>query len=186
MDFWKFLDSLIARDKRGESTEEIFAAAAPMFEKTFQAYLPKAPAECLLEMNEIRIAYLAALNADDPESCLAYMEPYRNLRFRVDLETQYPDIRWREAELRLKVVQVGPQDVILPTEYELAPIIEKLFAALKRDPSLQMELLRQPTLSPDEYKAYCDVQIAFYRAIARLPRDEAVLMLRDVYRPTDA
>ncbi|HVY58694.1 MAG TPA: GYF domain-containing protein [Xanthobacteraceae bacterium] len=168
--------------KAGWTEEELSETAQHIFGKVFWTYMPHAPADALLEMHKLVLSYLLALNTSDPESCVALLTPDRGAQFKADLSLQFPDIWTREVALRLKVLQAGrPEAVPIPSHDDVEPIIDSVFAEMKKDRSLHLDLLDLTKLRPDQYKPYCELQIAYYRAIARLPLAQAVPLLRHHY-----
>jgi hypothetical protein len=48
-------------------------------------------------------------------------------------------------------------------------------------PGVRLSLLDQPNLGPSDYKDYCGMTLSMFREIRRLPREEAVALLRYLY-----
>jgi hypothetical protein len=67
-----------------------------------------------------------------------------------------------------------------PTEAEVRPYLEAVFADLKKKP-VQTQLLGHDKLSEAEYAPYCDLVIAFYEGVRALPFNDAVKLLRNLY-----
>jgi hypothetical protein len=67
-----------------------------------------------------------------------------------------------------------------PSEAEVRPYLEAVFADLRKKP-VQTQLLGRDKLTEAEYGPYCDLVIAFYEGVRGLPFNDAVKLLRNLY-----
>jgi len=131
-----------------------------------------------MESVDLRIAYLSALQNSDPESCVALEDDTRGATLRINLATRLPALAARELDLYEKIFGTSPARRSLPTEQQTMPTLNKVLEKLGKRSDLKSELLDKDRLAPAEFRPFCDLLLAFYQELRRLPDKQAADLSR--------
>jgi hypothetical protein len=168
--------------QQGASEEVIFADARTALDQTVRQYTPRASEEAILDMTEVLIAYMSALQASDPESCVAINDQSTGARLRVNLLKQFPDIFDRELAVNERILTTGANSSQpIPAEPQIKPQLATIQTELTRRFDRQIGLLAKKDLAPSEYATYCQVARALLEEVRKLPPNQAADLLRYVY-----
>ena len=168
--------------QQGASEEVIFADARTALDQTVRQYTPRASEEAILDMTEVLIAYMSALQASDPESCVAINDQSTGARLRVNLLKQFPDIFDRELAVNERILTSGANSSQpIPAEPQIKPQLATIQTELTRRFDRQLGLLAKKDLAPSEYATYCQVARALLEEVRKLPPNQAADLLRYVY-----
>ncbi len=161
--------------------EEVMSAARAALRKSVKHLLAISPGDVLLEITETSLAYMQALQASNPESCVALSDESKGAKLTSNLAKELPIQFVRDMSVLERIAATNPHTAVAPmTAEEVRPYLETVFNALRRQP-VKSELLGRPKLEPSDFQPYCALVIAFYQAVLELPRDDKVNLLRYLY-----
>jgi GYF domain 2 len=161
--------------------EELMSVARAALRKSVKHLLAIASGDVLLEITETSLAYMQALQASNPESCVALSDESKGAKLTSNLAKELPVQFVRDMSVLERIAGTNPHTAVAPmTAEEVRPYLETVFAALRRL-SVKSELLGRAKLEPSDFQPYCTLVIAFYQAVLELPRDDKVNLLRYLY-----
>ena len=176
----KFVKRFAATYKANLADDEMLTRARTALRKSMKHLLAKASTESLLEITEVNLAYMRALQPVNPGSCVALSDESKGAAMETNLARDFATLFQREmAVLERIIVNPGSTDAA-PTELEVRPYLETVFNELKKQP-VQTQLLGRDKLTAAEYAPYCELVIAFYEGVRALPFADAVKLLRNLY-----
>jgi hypothetical protein len=168
--------------RRGASEEEVASIARTLVSKSVRQQLAHASDADVLQSLDILIDYMDGLKSADAETCVAIEDASRGARLKNDLAKLFPALAAKELALNQSIIESrAGERRTLPTDQEVAPFLEKVGSRLAQRPELKLDLLDKPTLTPDEFKPFCEAVLAFYQEIRRLPMAEATRVLRKMF-----
>jgi hypothetical protein len=182
----RVFDDLIARWKDGYSKgipeEEITASSRTLIADVVRRRLPFAPDEKLTEWVDILVGYMDNLKSTDPESCVALEDESKGARLRSNLSKLFPEISSRELSLKQAIIEsdvTGGRSI--PTSEQIQPYLDKVYGKLAKRSELRLGLFEKETLDAAEYRPFCELTLAFYQELRRLPKNESGAILRNIY-----
>jgi hypothetical protein len=179
--FDSITEQVVADFQPGASEDVILVKARPALGQAIKQYTPLASEDAILDMTDVLVAYMNALQASDPESCVAINDLSTGARLRANLATQFPDIFDRELAVDQRILTTADVAKPIPTEPQIEPQLNTLQAQMTRRFDRGVGLLAKKDLAPSEYATYCQVALALLQEIRRLPRQQAADLLRYVY-----
>jgi hypothetical protein len=179
--FDSITEQVAAESQHGASEDFIFVKARSALGQTIKQYTPLASEDAILDMTEVMVAYMSALQATDPESCVAINDLSSGARLRTNLVKQFPDIFDRELAVDQRILTTADVAQPIPTEPQIEPQLNLIQTQMTLRFDQQIRLLAKKDLAPTEYAAYCQVALALLQEIRRLPRQQAADLLRYVY-----
>jgi len=69
----------------------------------------------------------------------------------------------------------------IPSSQQVQPYLEKVYGKLARRSDLRLGLFEKDKLDATEYRPFCDLALAFYQELRRLPKSESSAILRTLY-----
>jgi hypothetical protein len=178
--FGKFLERFTAAYHDNEPDDVILTQARTAVRKSIKHLLANATNESLLEVTEVNLAYMRGLAQSNAGSCVALSDESKGAVLDANLARDFPPLFEREMAVLERVISNAGSKQTAPTEAEVRPYLEAVFADLKKKP-VQTQLLGRDKLSEAEYAPYCDLVIAFYEGVRALPFNDAVKLLRNLY-----
>jgi GYF domain 2 len=176
----KFVKRFAATYKANLADDEMLTRARTALRKSMKHLLAKASTESLLEITEVNLAYMRALQPVNPGSCVALSDESKGAAMETNLARDFAPLFQREmAVLERIIVNPGSTDAA-PGEADVRPYLETVFNELKKQP-VQTQLLGRDKLTAAEYAPYCELVIAFYEGVRALPFADAVKLLRNLY-----
>jgi hypothetical protein len=176
----KFLKRFAAAYKANAADDEILTRARTALRKSMKHLLAKASTESLLEITEVNLAYMRALQPNSPGSCVALSDESKGATLDSNLARDHAPLFQREMAVLERIINSTASSDASPSEAEVRPYLEAVFTELKKQP-VQTQLLGRDKLTAAEYTPYCDLVIAFYEAVRALPFADAVKLLRNLY-----
>ncbi len=172
----RYADSALnARD------EEVMSVARAALRKSVKHLLAISSGDVLLEITAASLAYMQALQASNPESCVALSDESKGAKLTSNLAKELPIQFIRDMSVLERIAGANPHTAVAPmTAEEVRPHLETVFNTLRRQ-SVKSELLGRGKLEPSDFQPYCALVIAFYQAVLELPRDDKVNLLRYLY-----
>ena len=164
--------------REGMPEAEIFASTRGILRELSTKRLLQSADAMVMESVDLRIAYLSALQNSDPESCVALEDDTRGATLRINLATRLPALAARELDLYEKIFGTSPARRSLPTEQQTMPTLNKVLEKLGKRSDLKSELLDKDRLAPAEFRPFCDLLLAFYQELRRLPDKQAADLSR--------
>jgi hypothetical protein len=179
-------DSLSARVADGfhqdVDDDAVISAARIALEQAIKRYAPRASDDAILDKADVSSAYMNALQATDPESCVAINDASKGARLRANLLKQYPAIFNRELAADEEILATGSDHAQpVPAQSQVALQLTTVQAQMTHRFDRQLALLSKQDLKPSEYPTYCQIALALYEEIRRLPPKQAVDLLRYIY-----
>jgi hypothetical protein len=172
---------VVADFQPGAGEDVIFVKARPALGEAIKQYTPLASEDAILNMTDVMVAYMNALQASDPESCVAINDLSTGARLRANLAKQFPDIFNRELAVDQQILTTADVAHPIPTEPQIQPQLNTIQAQMTQRFDQRVGLLAKRDLAPSEYATYCRVALALLQEIRRLPRRQAADLLRYVY-----
>jgi hypothetical protein len=163
-----------------EPDDVILTQARTAVRKSIKHLLANATNESLLEVTEVNLAYMRGLAQSHAGSCVALSDESKGAVLDANLARDFPPLFEREMAVLERVIDNVGTKQPAPSEAEVRPYLEAVFADLKKKP-VQMQLLGRDKLTEAEYGPYCDLVIAFYEGVRSLPFSDAVKLLRNLY-----
>jgi len=161
--------------------EEVMSVARAALRKSVKHLLAISSGDVLLEITETSLAYMQALQASNPESCVALSDESKGAKLISNLAKELPIQFVRDMSVLDRVAGTNPHTAVAPmTAEEVRPYLEAVFNTLRRQ-SVKSELLGRAKLEPSDFRPYCALVIAFYQAVLELPRDDKINLLRYLY-----
>jgi hypothetical protein len=176
----KFVKRFASTYRADAADDETLTRARTALRKSIKSFLAKASTESLLEITEVNLAYMRALQPGNPGSCVALSDESKGATLDSNLARDYAPLFQREMAVLERIVSGTGTTEAAPTEVEVRPYVETVFGELKKQP-VQTQLLGRDKLTAAEYAPYCDLVIAFYEAVRALPFADAVKLLRNLY-----
>jgi hypothetical protein len=171
----------MAESATNASGDEILSLARGALRKSVKRLLANAPAETLLEITEVYVGYMQALQTASPESCVALSDESKGASLTSNLAKEFPALFARDMAVLERVAGTDPGSVIVPpTADQARPYLDTVFNSLRQQ-SVQSELLGRTTLAASEFLPYCALVIEFYEAVLALPPEDRTNMLRFLY-----
>jgi GYF domain 2 len=166
----------------GAGEDVIFAEARSVLGHTVKQYTPRASEDAILDMTDVMVAYMNALQVSDPESCVAINDQSTGARLRANLSKQFPAIFDRELAVNERILATGAGNTQpVPAEPQIKPQLNTVQTQLTQRFDRQLGLLSKKNLAPSEYATYCQIARALLEEIRRLPPKQAADLLRYVY-----
>jgi hypothetical protein len=178
--FARFAKRFTAVYHDNEPDDVILTQARTALRKSIKHLLANATNESLLEVTEVNLAYMRGLAAGNAGSCVALSDESKGAALDANLARDFPPLFEREMAVLERVIDNVGTKQPAPSEAEVRPYLEAVFADLKKKP-VQMQLLGRDKLTEAEYGPYCDLVIAFYEGVRSLPFNDAVGLLRNLY-----
>jgi hypothetical protein len=176
----KFLKRFTATYQPDAADDETLTRARTALRKSMKHFLAKATTESLLEITEVNLAYMRALQKSSPGSCVALSDESKGATLDSNLARDFPPLFEREMAVLQRIVATAGTTEPAPSEADVRAYLEAVFGEIKKQP-VQTQLLGRDKLTPAEYAPYCDLVIAFYEAVRALPFADAVKLLRNLY-----
>jgi hypothetical protein len=171
----------MAESAANAPADEILSLARGALRKSVKRLLANAAAETLLEITEVYVGYMQALQTASPESCVALSDESKGASLTSNLAKEFPALFTRDMAVLERVAGTDPGSVIVPpTADQARPYLDTVFNSLRQQ-SVQSELLGRTTLAASEFLPYCALVIEFYEAVLALPPEDRINMLRFLY-----
>jgi hypothetical protein len=178
--FERFTKSFIA-SAANAAEDEYMSLARAALRKSVKRALANAPDDTLLEITDTYLAYMKQLNLADPESCVALSDESKGAKLLANLAKDYPMLFVRDMSVLDQVASTDPSVAVTPLTADAArPYLETVFGVLRQQ-SVRTDLLGRDKLTPDEFKPYCMLVVAFYEAVLAMPRADKIKLLRYLY-----
>jgi hypothetical protein len=175
-------DQVAEVSQPGASEDVIFSQARSVLGQTIKQYTPRASEDAILDMTDVMVAYMSALQVSDPESCVAINDQSTGARLRANLLKQFPAIFDRELAVNERILATGASgSQPVPAEPQIKPQLNTIQTQLTQRFDRQLALLSKKNLAPSEYATYCQIARALLEEIRRLPPNQAADLLRYVY-----
>jgi hypothetical protein len=178
--YGKFAKRFNAIYHDNEPDDVILTQARTALRKSIKHMLANATNESLLEVTEVNLTYMRALAQSNAGSCVALSDESKGATLDSILAREFPPLFEREMAVLERVIANSGTKQAAPTEADVRPYLEAVFAGLQKKP-VQMQMLGRDKLSEPEYAPYCDLVIAFYEGVRSLPFNDAVKLLRNLY-----
>jgi hypothetical protein len=176
----KFVKRFRATNKANAADDEMLTRARTALRKSMKHLLAKASTESLLEITEVNLAYMRALQPVNPGSCVALSDESKGATLETNLARDFAPLFEREMAVLERIITNPGRTDAAPTEAEVRPYLETVFGELKKQP-VQTQLLGRDKLTAADYAPYCELVIAFYEGVRTLPFADAVKLLRNLY-----
>src|SRR5258706_149797 len=134
----RYADSALnARD------EEVMSIARAALRKSVKHLLAISSGDVLLEITETSLGYMQALQASNPESCVALSDESKGAKLTTNIAKELPIQFVRDMSVLERIAGTNPHTAVAPmTAEEVRPYLETVFNTLRRQ-SVKSELLRR-------------------------------------------
>jgi len=164
--------------KKGDSKSELMAKVRTRIYSVLQKSLPLATDDAIVEFVQVMINELQQLGSKSGDLCYAYLFPQRSggLDYAGHLSEE---LRGAELNANAKVIRTAsttPQPI--PSKRQVSKYLEDVTSSLIRQYGSDAAVLADIE-SPQADKAkVCELSIAFYREILKLPKNDSAALLR--------
>jgi ATP-dependent protease ClpP protease subunit len=169
--------------RRGKTPMELRSDIFPLTINVFFELLPYASDDNLLTFTQSTVRQLSILNTSDPSDCYYSINPEKaDSRELPMLNPKYKDLFKEEEKLEAQIIsQFSGRDKQIPSKKDVGASIDKVLAGLKGQFGDDLELLSADDVGSEKYRAYCQVLVSMYASVLKLPRGQAVAVLRYIF-----
>jgi len=161
--------------------DEVMSIARAALRKSVKGLIAISSGDVLLEITDVYLNYMQALQSSSPESCVALSDESKGAKLTSNLAKEFPIQFVRDMSVLERVASANRNATVMPfTADQARPLLEKVFGNLRRQP-VKSELLGRDKLDPSEFEPYCALVIAFYQNVLELPPDDKINLLRYLY-----
>jgi hypothetical protein len=137
--------------------------------------------DTLLEITEVYLAYMKALQSLSPESCVALSDESKGANLTVNLAKDLPALFAREMAVLERVANADTGASIgVPAADQARKYLDVVYGRLAKQP-VKNELLGRDKLVESEFLPYCTLVIAFYETVLALGAEDRINLLRYLY-----
>jgi hypothetical protein len=175
----------IVRDgmRRGVSVNDLYPRISPILLGLFMQIRPHASERNLLDYAGYTARILAFLNREDSTACYFYLFP-RKIDSTVLVRALDKDRALRDEEIRLRTRMFqehpGPRPPV-PAWPDVKSSFEKVQRVLRARFGDKVAIMPLGEHTPDQYAPFCTMVTALYEETLKLPRQEAVPLLRYLF-----
>ena len=144
--YGKFVKRFTAVYHDNEPDDVILTQARTAVRKSIKHLLANATNESLLEVTEVNLAYMRGLAQSNAGSCVALSDESKGAVLDANLARDFPPLFEREMAVLERVIGNAGTKQAAPTEAEVRPYLEAVFADLKKKP-VQTQLLGRDKLT---------------------------------------
>jgi hypothetical protein len=163
----------------GKTEAEVTIATRTRFLSLIAKLRPMADDDVLADIGSLYADQIAALGMKSPALCYQYAS---GVTEKDNFSDQVPaPLLARENEIQKRVVETARTRQGVP-----AAVVTDLWKKVGMQLSTkgigdaQFKLLTSSTIKAARYGEFCSVSVAFYREIARLPQQEAAILMRSI------
>jgi GYF domain 2 len=169
----------------GQSEQEILGKGKQLVGTLVARSLVVAPADVVNRQGKLTLTYLQKLNDIDAESCVAYTNPGKGAKPRINLAQRFPDLSKEELALNAAIVQsaVGSK-IARPTRQEVTSDLAGVFARLRGTYGSKVALVDAAAVPPADFATFCRINIDFYKHILNMQLESGARVLRYIYSGT--
>lgn len=170
--------------RRGKTPFELRSDIFPLTVNVFLELLPYASDDNLLTFTQSMVRQLSILNSSDPSDCYYYINPEKadSPGALPMVNPKYKELFEEEQKLEAQIIsQFSGRDKPIPSEKDVSASVDKVFAALKGKFGDDLQLLSADKVTAEKYQAYCQVLGSMYANVLKLPRNQAVAVLRYIF-----
>jgi GYF domain 2 len=167
--------------EQGRPQAEIFDETQKLFGALVMARLPYAEDRQLLTFIDLKLEYMRALRSLDPEACVASEDDTKGAKLNLNLATRLPELAQKDLEFKRTLLETARKERPLPKEEAVTPILQRVWERLDRRFGTKVDLLNADQLDRSQYTDYCDVSMAFYEELRKLPTKDAADVARHIY-----
>jgi hypothetical protein len=169
--------------RRGKTPSELRSDIFPLTVNLLYELLPFASDDMLLAYTQFSIRQLSTMNSSAPSDCYFYVNPDKaNSGALIALTPKYRDLFAEEQKLEARIIsESSGKDKNIPSEKEVGASINQVFAALEGQFGNDLKLLSADTVGAERHRAYCQVLVSMYANVLKLPRNQAVAVLRYLF-----
>jgi hypothetical protein len=169
--------------RRGKTPLELRSDIFPLTINVFFELLPYASDDNLLTFTQSMVHQLSILNSADPTDCYYSINPEKAGSGTLPMvNPKYKELFEQEQKLEAQIIsQFSGRDKQIPNKKDVGGSIDKVFVGLKGQFGDDLQLLSADDVAADKYQAYCQVLVSMYASVLKLPRNQAVAVLRYIF-----
>jgi len=167
--------------EQGRPQAEIFDDTQKIFAALVVARLPHAEDRQVLAFVDLQLDYMRGLRPLDPEGCVAFEDPTKGAKLNVNLATKFPELSQKDLEFRRVLLEAARKTRPLPKEEVATRILNRIGEQLEKRFGTKVELLDVEKLDRSQFRDFCDVAIAFYEELRKLPIKDGADVARHIY-----
>jgi GYF domain 2 len=171
--------------QKGKSAADLNAEISPIVQGVFSEALPYASDHNLLRFTRFFIKEATILKREHPSDCYFIVNPRKaNRRLILAIRNRHPELTRQETQIQAQILQhFSGKEMVLPNAINVSLPLERIKSRLRKRKDIDMDLLTNDNIAPDQYDAYCASLIAMYEETLKLPKVEAVSLLRFFFAP---
>lgn len=165
--------------QRGRSVSDLKGEIAPLVVELFNKSLPYTSDENLLSFARFAIKLLSVYNSDNPSACYFYANPKKvTSDILVAFGNKYKELATEELQLESKIIKgYSGKSISVPNRQSVATSLGSVVLSLQNR-NIDLGPLNEDNVKPDKYYSYCTGLIALYEETLKLPKKEAVALMR--------
>jgi len=179
--YQKVLDLFKTGYEHGRPEAEIFEETQKLFGALVLARLPYAEDRQLLTFVDIKLEYMRRLRDLDPEGCVASEDDTKGAKLNFNLATRFPELVEKDVEFKRTLIEAGRKQRSLPKEEVITRKLVRIGEQLQARFGARVDLLDADKLDPRQFRDFCDVGIAFYEEVRKLPTKDAADIARHIF-----
>jgi hypothetical protein len=167
--------------EQGRPEAEIFEGTQKIFAALVVERLPHAEDRQVLTFIDLQLDYMRGLRPLDPEGCVAFEDPTKGAKLNVNLATQFPELSQKDLELKRVLLETARKTRPRPKEEVATRTLNRIGEQLEKRFGTKVELLDAEKLDRSQFRDFCDVAIAFYEELRKLPTKDGADVARHIY-----
>jgi hypothetical protein len=171
--------------RRGKTISEMRSEIYPLGANLFQQLLPHASDDNLVTYTNFLVHQLSVLKSSDPSDCYYAANAAKTTSSAyIALTGRHKDLFAEEDKLEARILAESTgKDKHIPREEEVEASLKQISTGLQRRFGDDAQLLSADNVAVEKHRAYCEVLVSTYAAVLKLPRTQAVALLRYIYAP---
>jgi hypothetical protein len=175
----RFIDGI----RRGKTISEMRSEIYPLGAKLFGELLPHASDDNLVTYTNFLVRQLSQLGSSNPSDCYYAANAAKiTSSAYIALADKYKDLFAEGDKLEARIIAESTgKDKHIPREEEVAASLKQIFAGLQQRYGNDVQLLSADNVAVEKHGVYCEAVASTYAAVLKLPRTQAVALLRYMY-----
>ena len=166
--------------QRGMSVSDLRSGISPLVLEVFYGALPYTSDDNLIDFASFTVKEFSVMNKGSPEDCYFSINSEKaRPAVLMAVTKRYEELSAEEQNLETKILMSFSGNAFpLPTEQDISAARDRVIGLLLKRRSIDMKLVNADSVMPSDYERYCNTFIALYEEVLKLPRKDAVQLLR--------
>ena len=164
-----------------ESNEQIAVRIRRIINELVGKYLPRASDDAIFTYVSVMVQEISELIQLNPELAYEFLFPQKGGAVRQSFQLR-PELQKADLDALAEVIRTGSTNPHIVKDFSEAKLLlEKVIADLYKVYGNDLALLQNP-LAPGIYKKkYCNMTVALFKEIFKMPRPQSCLVLRYMF-----